>query len=496
MKHLYYSVFFIVILSICACQPVLHKPESTMKTQPDQSSVKVNQTPVLSLTEYLDQAKWDEGSRLDFPVPEQFVMANGLKVYVVERHDLPMVYARAQIRGGSIYDPQDKEGLSYLTGWVLTEGTESYPDKTIESVMDQSGAFVTSVAYNESCIATLTCLSKDTQKLFPYFAEILSRAKFEEKKLDEGRQYIIGDLIRMNDDPGELCYRYFRQFVFGDHPYSKPQKGSVEGLMNCSRQDVLDFYHRYYTPNQAVLVFVGDVSLDVVRGMCDSYLSQWSNSDEASEIIHEAKMSSEVKIKIIDKDTVQAQINMGHVGINRTDPDRFKLRVLNSILGGSGLYSRLATEVRVKRGLTYGVYSFFAQREFTGEFAVSTFTKLETCKETIQVILNELNRIRTETVSDDELEDAKQSLIGSFPLAFEEYEGIAQTLVHSAFYKLPRTDTTDFPIYIRNVTKEDVLAAAQKHIHPEDIIIVVTGPAEKLAPELESLGPVEIIHPE
>ncbi|MBN1552949.1 insulinase family protein, partial [bacterium] len=388
------------------------------------------------MKEYLSKAAWDNEATFVFPESHGFLMENGLRVFVLERHDIPMVYARAQIRGGSIYDPVGKEGLAYLTGWVLTEGTESYSEETLDEVMDQRGAYVTSVAYNESCIATLNCLSADIVELFPYFAEILSKASFDDSSLQEGKNYIIGDLMRMNDDASELCYRRFRYDVFQNHPYAKPHKGNIESLISCTRDDVLNFYRKYYTPDQAVLVLVGDVSKSSVESLCEKYLSDWEKASESLPLINAPLQIVGRKITIVNKDTVQAQINIGHIGINRTNPDRFRIEVLNRILGGGGLYTRLAEEVRVKRGLTYGVYSFFAQREFTGEFAVSTFTKVESCGEAIEVILSELNRIRDELVTDDELWDAKQSLIGSFPLEFEDYEGIAQSLVHMYFYGL------------------------------------------------------------
>ncbi|MBN1357084.1 insulinase family protein [bacterium] len=464
--------------------------------------VKMNQPPVgidkrdsatLSLKEYLERADWDQKAVIPFPVPEQFTLENGLKVFVVERRDIPMVYARAQIRGGSIYDPPGKSGLAYLTGWVLTEGTESYPDEAIDAVMDRHGAFVTSVAYNESCIATLNCLSRDVRELFPCFAEILSRADFEDSNLEEGRNYIIGDLMQSSDDPGDLCYRRFRRDVFGDHPYAKPHKGTIEDLKTITRGQVLEFYRKFYRPDRAVLVVIGDISKDQVETLCRDYLSGWERSSEPLPPIPPPRPVSGTQIHIIDKDTVQAQVVMGHIGIDRVNPDRFKIETLNRILGGGGLFTRLSTEVRVKRGLTYGVYSFFARREFTGEFAVGTFTKVDTLGETVRVILDELRKIREEPVLDGELQDAKQGLIGSHPLEFEQYEDIAGTLVHMNFYGLPLDDVTLYPRYIRSVTREDILKTAQRYIHPDDLVITIVGPADRIVPQIESLGPVRIV---
>ncbi len=495
MKKLLYLFVATVYLSLSfsACSPCLRTVPETLTSEPSMIKQDINKE--LSLKEYLAQATWDEHATIPFPESESILLENGLRIFVVERHDLPMVYAQAQIRGGSIYDPPGKEGLSYLTGWILTEGTESYPDQEIDDVMDRHGAYVTSVAYNESCIATLTCLSKDITRLFPYFSEILSRPAFESANLEEARQYLIGDIMRLDDNPGDLAYYQFRKDVFKDHPYSKPHKGSINGLKSITREDVMTFYQTYYAPNRTVLVLVGDVTVEQIRTLCEQTLAQWKPSTETLPEIPNPTPIQGVQIHILDKDTSQSQIMIGNIGINRVNPDRFRIEVMNDILGGDGLFARLATEVRVKRGLTYGIYSFFAEREFTGEFVVSTFTKVDSTAETIRIILDELKKIRDVPVSDAELREAKQGLIGSFPLKFEEYEGIAQTIVHSHFYHLPMTDITEYPRWINEVTAGDVRTAAQTYIQPDNLLIVILGPADRLRPQLEALnlGTIDVI---
>ena len=451
---------------------------------------------VPNLTTFLADGQWDRSAPFEFPRTSEFLLANGLKILVVEKHDVPMVYARAQIRGGSIYDPPEKDGLAYLTGWVLTEGTRSYPDQEIDLLMDSHGAMVSSVAYNESCIATLTCLSEDLDRLFPCFAEILSSPAFDEKVIEESRQYLIGDLMRNMDDNGEVCNRVFRNEVFRGHPYQRQMTGTIEGLKAVSRRDVQKFYSDYYRPDRAALIIVGDVAAKDVAALCDRYLSKWEKSGDSLPMIGMPLPIEGTRILLIDKPVSQAQITMGHIGINRTNPDRFKITVMNHILGGGGLHTRLAQEVRIKRGLTYGIYCYFARRDYTGEFILSTFTKVESVVETIQVCLDELRRIRSEPVSEKELREAKMSLISGHPLQFEQYEDIAQALVHNSFYGLPMTDITHFADSISNVTIEDVRDAAQKYLHPEDIVLTVVGPADILKVQLEQIGPVVVADPE
>jgi zinc protease len=239
-----------------------------------------------------------------------------------------------------------------------------------------------------------------------------------------------------------------------------------------------------------VSVLGGNITLESARKLCSLDLAAWQHSKKPLPIVPTPAPIKGKHIFLLDKDTAQAQLNIGHIGINRVNPDRFALQVMNEILGGGGMTSRLGEEVRVKRGLTYGIYSFFASREFTGEFAVNTFTKVDSLSETITIILNELQRIREQPVTDQELKDAKQGLIGSFPLGFEQYEGIAQEYVQMNFYGLPKEDIIHYPAHINALTKADIQKAAQQYIHPDDIVITVTGPSAKLLPQLEKFGPV------
>lgn len=447
------------------------------------------------LLDYIEQTKWDTGSSFDFPETTEFRLSNGLQVILVRKLDVPMVYARAQIRGGSIYDPPEKSGLAYVTGWVLTEGTESYPNEEIDAVMDSHGAHVSSVAYNESCIVTLTCLAEDVTALFPYFAEIIARPAFNDQMIEESKRYLIGDLMRNQDDVGDVCDRVFRDAVFEGHPYQKQMNGTLDGLKSVTTEDVRRFWADYYCPDRAVLVLVGDISKEEAMAMCETHLGSWPSSTKPLPLVGVPRSIEGTRILLVDKAATQAQIMMGHVGINRTNPDRFDLLVMNKILGGGGLYTRLAEEVRVKRGLTYGIYCYFARRDYTGEFLLSTFTRAESAVETIRVCLQEIAKIRNEPVTQQELENAKMTLIASHPLQFEEYEDIAQTLVHNAFYELPLTDVTHFADLVAKVTIADVQRVAQKYLHPDDMVIVVVGPAETLLPELETIGPVVIVDP-
>lgn len=445
-----------------------------------------------SLKSYISSANWDKTATFDFQEPVQFTLSNGLRVFLIERRDIPMVFLRTQVRGGSIYDPSGKEGLAYLTGWVLTEGAQSYPDELIDATMDSHGAILTSQAFSEACIATLTCLNQDMPTLFPLYAGILSTPLFDEANIRESVGYLKGDLLRQKNDLGELVFRRFRADVFGDHPYSKPYKGTMEGLNSITRSDVVSFYNRYYRPDQAVLIAVGAISEAELKLLCENHLASWTSKDLLPlPAIEPPQPIKGLTIRIIDQDAVQAQIAMGHIGIDRRNPDQFSIDVLSEILGGGSLSSRLGNEVRVNRGLTYGIYSFFAKREFTGEFAVSTFTKIESVGEVVTVILDELKKIRDNPVTADELRDAKQGLIGQFPLRFEEYEGLAEEISYLYYNKLPVEYVRDYSKKIAAITVNDVQNAAQHYIDPENMVITIIGPADQIEPQLRAFGTIE-----
>ncbi len=449
-------------------------------------------SPTDSIRNYVATASWDRSASFDFQEPVQITLSNGLRVFLIEREDIPMVFFRTQVRGGSIYDPPGKEGLAYLTGWVLTEGAEGIPDETIDAMMDSRGAILTSQAFSESCIATLTCLKKDLGDVFPMYAGIVSKPSLEETKIRESIGYLKGDLLRLKNDLGELCFRRFRADVFGDHPYSKPYKGTIAGLDSIDRRDVVAFYDRYYQPSDAVLIAVGAITETELRTLCEKHLSNWTSrtADPLPEIAPPEPLHG-ITIRIIDQEAVQAQIALGHIGIDRRNPDQFALDVLNEILGGGSLASRLGNEVRVNRGLTYGIYSFFARREFTGEFAVSTFTKVESVGQVVEVILNELRKIRDTAVSEEELRDAKQGLIGQFPLRFEEYEGLAEEISYLYYNNLPIEYVKEYSQRVAAISADDLQQAARTYIDPDNLTITVVGPADRIEPQLRSLGVVE-----
>jgi zinc protease len=472
-----------VILCAISCA---HHNEIANKSQTSEAEA-------ASLKSYIQDLANEREAGFDIPKPQELILDNGLIVLVIERHDLPMVYVHAQIRGGSIYDPPGKEGLAYLTGWLLTEGSESYSSDEIDQVMDAHGAKMSSQAYNESCIATLTSLKKDFKSMFPYFADILTKPAFRSENLEEARSYLTGTILRDKNNLENQCYLRFRKDVFGDHPYSKPQKGTIDSVQSIKPDDLVNFYSKYYHPDHAALVFVGDINAKEAFSTAQHYLGSWPHSRELLPEISRPRDISGIHINLMDAPSVQAQIALGHIGIDKTSKDRFKIITLNQILGNGSITSRLGEEVRVKRGLTYGIYSSFVQREFTGEFAVVTSTKIESCGETIRVILDALSNIRTNLISEQELLDAKQSLINQFPLLFEQYEDIASELVHLKFYHLPMTDLTDYAKQIQGITREDILETAQKYLHPDKIMITIVGPKLTLMSQLATIADVTLV---
>jgi zinc protease len=243
------------------------------------------------------------------------------------------------------------------------------------------------------------------------------------------------------------------------------------------------FYHEHYLPENAILSVVGDLTSEELGSLIERYLRQWKIGDRRQKTEHRAqteKKHKDRKVVIIDKDITQANIVFGHRGIARENPDYYSVSVMNYILGGGGFASRLMKVVRDEMGLTYSIYSSFSSNKEPGQFEVEVQTKNESAGTVIKEILRQINKIRTEPVTDRELEDAKAYLTGSFPRRLETSRRIADFLAAVQLYNLGDDYIERYPDYINRVTKEDVLRVAEKYLNPENYVLVVVGNREKL----------------
>lgn len=413
------------------------------------------------------------------PLGRRVVMENGLTLLVAERRTLPMVSIEILIKVGSAQETKEKGGLANLTANLLPLGTVSRTAPEISEAIEFVGGSLIANASRDHSSLSLTVLKKDLDLGLELLTDVLLHPAFREAEITRQVRELKGRIRRKQEDPGEVAREAFAATLFGDHPYGRPVEGSDETLDGIARQDLIDFHRRYYVPNNSVLAVAGDVTLEEFQDTVDKYLKGWMRKAVPQVDSSPAVPPARRQVVTIDRGVTQANIIWGHLGIARNNPDYYALSVMNFILGGGGLTSRLMRAIREERGWAYDVHSFFSARRLPGPFLVGLQTKNETARPAIDEVLHQIRRIREDGITTEELEEAQGFLTGSFPLRIDTNRDVVSMLTAIEFYGLGLDYPERYPQMILAVTREDVLRVARKYLHPDQGILVVIADLEK-----------------
>jgi zinc protease len=312
-------------------------------------------------------------------------------------------------------------------------------------------------------------------------ADIILNPVFDPREVKRQRDLVIAGLMDEKDDPHKVAGKAINKLIYGGHPYRYPANGSLETVPNITREDMIGFHRKYYAPNNAVLVAVGDITETETRDMVARYFGEWAKSSFPLPEIKKPEPVDEKVAQLIGKELTQATIMLGHVGIRRDNPDYYAVQVMNYIMGGGGFASRLMTDVREKQGLVYAIYSYFAAASNSGSFKAFAQTKNENATRVIEAIVKEMERMRSGLVSEKELRSAQDYLTGSFPLKLDTNAKVAGFLVDIENFNLGYDYFEKYPQYINAVTRQKVLDVAQKYLHPDRYCLVVVADQEKAA---------------
>jgi zinc protease len=325
----------------------------------------------------------------------------------------------------------------------------------------------------------LSVLKKDVNKGFDLCSDILLDPSFPAEEIDRKKDIIKGSLKQREEEPSFLSERAFRKEIFGEHPYGRLVEGSVETIDAIQRDDLIKFHKYYFVPNNSILSVVGDLTQEELIVLLEKYLGGWKSAEFLPRVAKQSEGSKTRKVIKIEKDLTQANIILGNPGIGRDNPDYYAVTVMNYILGGGGFSSRLMQTVREKMGLAYDVHSFFAAYKETGSFQAGVQTKNESANAAIDEILKQIEKMKKEEVSEQELSDAKAYLTGSFPRRLDTNRKISDFLASIEFYNLGLNYDRKYIEYINSVTKEDVLRVAGKYLNPENGVLVVVADQKK-----------------
>lgn len=410
---------------------------------------------------------------------ERETLPNGMVVLHAGRHSVPMVSVVMAIRAGSISEPSAKAGLAYLAAALLTEGTQKRTSREISEAIEFVGGSLSASAGADYTTVSLTVLKKDIELGFDLLSDIVRNPAFREEEISRKQKITVNMLIQQNEEPGVVASIAFSKAVFGEHPYGRQVQGTVETIPAVTRQDLVGFHEAQYAPNNTIVSVVGDISRDELRLLLNRYFGDWQQAKLSDTPLPTVERKNNPTVIKVDKDLTQSNVILGHLGIARDNPDYYAVSVMNYILGGGGFSSRLMDNIRDNRGLAYDVHSFFSASRYGGSFQAGLQTRNESANTAIAEVIKEVQRIRTEPVSDKELSDAKSYLTGSFPLRIDSNSKIAGFNLVVEYYGLGLDFVDRYPAIINAITKEDIERVAKKYLDPVNYVLVVVGNMEK-----------------
>ncbi|MDM9581783.1 pitrilysin family protein [Nostoc sp. GT001] len=411
-------------------------------------------------------------------LPQEFKLTNGLRILLLPDRSTPTVTLSGYIQAGTEFDPENKAGLAAFVADNLLNGTKSKDVLTIAKVLGERGASLDFQTYREGVHIEGDSLSDDLPILLEILADVVKNSSFPSQELELHRQQTLTDLQQELDEPSEVARRVFVQSIYPKkHPlHTFPTE---ESLQQIQRQDVIDFKAKHYRPDTTVLALVGDFDLDKVRSLIKNKFGDWEVSGKAPTLKYPpvAMPQKIVSVNPVLPDKAQAVTYMGYTGINRYDPRFHAALVLNQILGGDTLSSRLGAEVRDRQGLSYGIYSSFQVGKNVGTFLIEMQTSPEDSSKAIASTRQMLQQIHQQGVTALEVETAKRTLISNYNVSLANPEELTDRILMNEVYGLDKVELHSFTDKIQKVTLAEVNQVARELLHPDQIVVVTAGPS-------------------
>lgn len=405
------------------------------------------------------------------------VLSNGVVVYAVEDHDLPLVNISTLVRTGTYLEPSDKVGLAGLVGSQMRAGgTAKMTAEQFDEAADFLAAQLSSGVGSTQGSANLNLLAKDLDKGLGLYFDMLHTPAFQEDRLKLAKSQILQQLERRNDNTPVIESREWGRLLYGAEHFSTRDatKASIESI---TRQDLIDFHQKYFQPAGFIIAASGDFKTPELLAKLEAAFKGWPSNKLAVPDVPKPTQTPVAGIYTVNKpDVNQGRVSIGHIGSTRDNPDSYALEIMNDILGGGGFTSRIMSRVRSDEGLAYSAGSSYGMGVYyPGAFRASFQSKSASTSQAIQIVLDEINRIRTVKVSAEELETSKNSAIETFPRIFSTAAQIASTFAQDEYTKRPADYWDTYRQRIAAVTADDVQRAAQKYLDPSKLVILVVG---------------------
>jgi zinc protease len=423
------------------------------------------------------------------PQPERVVLDNGMVLYLLEDHEIPLIEVTALIRTGSVYDPPGRAGLASLTGDLMrTGGAGSLTPQAVDEKLEFMDAAIALSIESESGSASLSVLKKDFDAAFDIYAQILTAPVFAPDRLAIAREQKTAALRQLADNPQSLAFRKFKKLLYKDNP--RGNLPTIESISSIKRDDVTAFHKIYFHPDRIILGVSGDFSSREMIAAVKKRFTAWKPSREQLPAIPKPLDCTVQSQYYLKKNIPQATIILGHLAPSKNSPDYYAFEVLDYILGGGGFSSRLTSEIRSNRGLAYSVGSFYRPDVDYGVFGAYCMTKSSTTHKALALMIDIMSRMK-DTATQSELAQASESLISSFVFSYSSSAQIIKQRIQIEYDHLPQDFTEKFPSHIKAVTLQDLQRVAGQYLHPSRSIVLVVGDDRKFDMPLSSWGPVQ-----
>ena len=432
--------------------------------------------------------------KFTLPVPDKAQLSNGLTIYLVERHNLPLVAATLYTISGSELNPLDKPGLSGFTADMLTEGTAARSALKFAEDTDQIGATIATQAGYSSASVTLSALSWNAGGGFDLLSDATLHPAFDAKEVERIRNQRVTAVLQENDEPFSLALRTANHVLFPNSPYGFSVLGTEASNKSIKRDDLTAFWKQGYVPSNAVLAIAGDLNLAQAKELAMKYFGAWSGNTTSSQALVTPSPPAK-SVALVDKPGApQTALLLSSLGASRNTPDYVPLEVMNTALGGL-FSSRINMNLREEHGYTYGAQSFFQYRRGVGPFFAGGAIRTDATAPATQELFKEVTRIREEELKPEELQKAKDSFSKTLVGLFETTRETASTIGQQFVFGLPVEYYRDLPAQIDKVTGTDALRVAKQYLHPEATIVVGVGDRAKIEPALKQLnvGPINVV---
>jgi len=418
-------------------------------------------------------------------------LPNGLTILWIQDNSLPYVAFQMMIKTGSSQDPAGKEGVAGFTADLLDKGTAKRKATQISEDLEQIGSGFDVEVTPDYMVATASSLSFSRESLLNQFREILLQPTFPKEEMERQRKKLLAGIQKMADRPEAFSDYLLTGFLYGRHPYGHSAMGVPKSVKSLKVDDLKAFYKTHFNPANAVLAVIGQMDETWKQKVVQAF-EGWEKRPAYASELPEFPNWKGVELLLVDRsDLNQAQIQIGFKGVPRNIPEYMQMRAALKVLGES-FGSRLFDEIRVKRGLTYGIRSWFDPRAKSGPMGIYTFTRVEKVGETVEETLNTYRKFVKDGVTDEEVSVVKALMRGQFPRTFETPEGLARQLLILNRYEVPVTYLTEFYKNLDKMDKASVNATVQKYFDPENLRILVYAPRKGAEDSLKKMGRLEV----